>query len=109
MKLHELAKKMQEGAEFLLSRPDADLGPRVPELYLGWHYEKNDFINIVKALGSGKKIINGTDVIFETIHGMRFWLTVPRDKVCKMVTPAKPAVWDCEPLLSPEDEASLGQ
>jgi hypothetical protein len=31
----------------------------------------------------------------------------PRDIACRVVTPAQPAVYDCEPLLSAEEEASL--
>jgi hypothetical protein len=34
-------------------------------------------------------------------------LTIPRDKACTLVEPAKPAVYDCDPILSADEEAQL--
>jgi hypothetical protein len=32
-------------------------------------------------------------------------LSIPRNKVCKLVSPA---IYDCEPLLSPQEDESIG-
>jgi hypothetical protein len=34
--------------------------------------------------------------------------SIRRTNVCRVVEPAKPAVYECEPLLSAEDHAALG-
>ncbi len=33
--------------------------------------------------------------------------SVPRSKICEIVEPAKPAVYNCPPLLSEEEESTL--
>lgn len=39
--------------------------------------------------------------------GVWYRAIIDRNKVCKLVTPAVPAVYDCAPLLSQEEEDSL--
>jgi hypothetical protein len=34
--------------------------------------------------------------------------SIRRANVCRVIEPAKPAVYDCDALLSPEDHAALG-
>ena len=33
---------------------------------------------------------------------------IERNKVCTLITPAQPAVYDCEPLLNQAENAQLG-
>jgi len=40
--------------------------------------------------------------------GLTFDVEVARNAVCRLVKPAQPAVYDCEPLLSQEEEESIG-
>ena len=42
-------------------------------------------------------------------HTKQFWTrtSIDREKVCKLISPAVPAVYDCAPLLSEDEEAKL--
>ena len=36
-----------------------------------------------------------------------FYIQIPRNKVCDLVEPAKPAVYRCEPIFSEAEEAAI--
>ncbi len=40
-------------------------------------------------------------------ESINLWVDAPRAVTCRLVTPAREAVYDCEPLLSPDEDASL--
>jgi len=40
-------------------------------------------------------------------YALRYNIEIPRNTVCELVEPAKPAVYRCEPLLSDEEEAAI--
>lgn len=42
-----------------------------------------------------------------TYEGIKLVVAGPRKDVCTLVTPAQPAVYHCDPILSPEDEAAI--
>ena len=105
MKSHAYAKAIIQAAEFILSQPEFEVESDKPSLYLGWYWSKELFLAAVRALGAGKKEYSGSDLKYTTnAHGANVWLTIPRDKVCRKVQEAK---WECEPLLSTEEEATL--
>jgi len=58
----------------------------------------------VRAIGAGKKEYSGTDLRYVAKYGAEISMTIPRDQVCRKVQEAK---WECEPLLTPEEEATL--
>ena len=100
MKSHEHAQKIKQAAEYILSCPEFETEAS-PMLYAGWYWEKDKFVNAVKALGSGKKEFFGTDLRYTVEnHGAKIYLTIPRDKVCRKVQEVK---WECEPLFSAEE------
>jgi hypothetical protein len=77
-------------------------------------YEKDDFIAAVKAIGSGTKGEGLMDNYLKyksttTPKGTEFAFEINRSKVCKLVRPAQPAEYDCEPLLSHAEEAEIGE
>ena len=53
-----------------------------------------------------KNISTVTELQDKTVedHGAKITMAIPRDKVCRKVQEAK---WECEPLLTPEEEAAL--
>ena len=105
MKSHAYAKAIIQAAEFILSQPEFDTESGTPGLCLGWYWSKESFLAVVRALGAGKKEYSDSDLRYTVdTHGANIWLTIPRDKVCRKVQEAK---WECEPLLSPEEEATL--
>ena len=38
---------------------------------------------------------------------LTLWVKIARESICRIVEPAKPAVYDCDPLFTPEEEAVL--
>ena len=104
MKSHAYAKAIIQAAEFILSQPEFDTETEQPRLYIGWFWSKEPFLAAVRALGAGKKEYSGSDLRYSVVHGAEITCTIPRDKVCRKVQEAK---WECEPLLSPEEEATL--
>jgi len=104
MKSHEYAEGMKQAAEFLLSRPEFET-QLDPWMYLGYYYSKEKFLDTVKALGSGHKEYQNDDLKFENReHGAKIQASIRRSEVCRLV---KAAEYECVPLLSIEEEASL--
>lgn len=110
MTSHEYARRLQEVSQTLLSRPDFDTKSNGPHFFLSY-WEKEEFLAAVKALGTGtKEFTTGSypEVVFKPKDMPEVHVSIARDKVCRIVTPAIPAEYDCEPFLSPEEEASIG-
>jgi hypothetical protein len=103
---HEYAKALQETAEYLLSKPDFMTGTSGPYIYLGTFYAKDEFLKAAKSLGNMKK--EYTDIQLKMKQslpqGAQLYFDIARDKVCRLVQEAK---WECEPLMTPEEEASI--
>lgn len=105
MKSHEYGKRLKEIGDFLLSREEfeTDIGPRLFFHY----YDKDRFMNTVKALGSGKKTVSDgqwPECVFTPSSVLEIQVSIPRDKVCRKVQDIK---WECEPFLSADEEALL--
>ena len=67
--------------------------------------EHQQVIAAVKALGTGEKKYDGSDLQFTAATPIPLWIRVQRSVVCRKVQEEK---WECEPLLSPEEDAALG-
>ena len=104
---HEYAKKLQQLADFLLSKPNFNTDWEEKYSYVTFNYyaKKADFLDAARSLGSGKKewsddrlkfVPNGTDMLK---------IYVSRSAVCRKVQEEK---WECEPLLSAEEEERVG-
>jgi hypothetical protein len=98
---HEWAKELHETADFLLSKPEVEIG-KIPETR-GWFFnEKEVFLNLVRATKPGRKEMSENYVDFYPT-GAHLQLTISRNLVCRRINPE----WECEPLLSQEEDASL--
>jgi hypothetical protein len=108
MTSHEYAQKLKIAAEFFLSKPEFKIR-NSPILFSSYWSDKEAFLAAVKALGSGEKKYEGESLKFivTITEGLTFDVEVSRSAVCRLVKPAQPAVYDCEPLLSQEEEATL--
>jgi hypothetical protein len=98
---------MQATAEFLLSRPEFNTPSDSHSLYLGRYWEeegKNMLITMVKAVGAIKKEYSGSDLHIHLQTPLAIWTCIDRDKVCRKVQEEK---WECELLLTAEDDAIL--
>ena len=105
MNSHEFAMDIKEAAEYLLSRAEFETNATQAAVYLGGYYsDKKGFIDAAKALGNVEKTYDAHDLRLSIIKGAKIWLGAPRSLVCRKVQDEK---WECEPLLTSEEEESL--
>jgi len=107
MNSHKYAEKLRQLADVLLSKPEFNTPWEESLAYTTFYYwgDKSDFLGAVKALGAGKKDWCKGELIFlpEATDMLRFGIS--RSTVCRKVQEEK---WECEPLLSDEEEAKIG-
>jgi hypothetical protein len=104
MKTHEYAEKLKAAAEFLASRENVELGTLYIPIFF---YDRQPFVDAVRAFGPGDKAFTDSELGFIPKAPCDFFkLYIPRNRVCKLVRPAE---YDCEPILSDEEVATLGK
>ena len=106
MKSHEYAEKLKAAAEFLLARENVQIEKDREQPYIPlFYWNKESFIAAVRAVGPGVKKWTDDELRF-TPNGPCgiFTLIVQRHTVCRLVRPAE---YDCEPILSEEEAATL--
>lgn len=63
---------------------------------------------VARCPGPWKKELDDSVLtLVKDFHCVEYRVTCNRTHVCKMVEPAKPAVWDCEPILSAKEFEEL--
>lgn len=113
MNSHEYAGKLRELAAQLEAAPSFKLPNYSTDHYrnsglenLRYYEEKEPFLAAVRAIGKGRKVVDDRYYNFVVADGL-LHLSVNREAVCRIVKPAQPAEYDCEPLLSQAEEAQL--
>jgi hypothetical protein len=105
MSSHEYAARLRAEASYLEAKPAFDM-PSYTGLakesywYMG---DKEGFIRAVRTLGAGQKSIGPEYVEFHPADAP-VAIRIERQHVCRLV---KPAEYDCEPFLAPEEEAVM--
>jgi hypothetical protein len=105
MTTHDLAKDLRNLADKLEAADSALAGNEFLMLHL-WFQDKAAFVSVAKAIGGIKKLTDWDYELNSECGLLRICLKIPRNAVCRLVEPAKPAVYECEPLLS---EAELSE
>lgn len=108
-KASHVAQELRNLADALDQAPDADI--LKPYMYFS-HYgpgDKHAFLALAGVLPHPfKKIYRGIDLVLEySSRSIHVESKINRDTVCRLVEPAKPAVYECEPLLSEDERAAL--
>ena len=91
-----------------LDKVETSLPTPVVALYN--YTDKDAFLAVAAELPRPLKKEYGTHDLTlksEAFKAVAFFLKVDRSAVCTIVEPAKPAVYDCIPLLSQLEDASL--
>jgi len=104
---HEYARLLQKAAEVLLAKPEFETPRDYVWLWMGSYWsDKAKFLAAVQAAKPITKKYTSNDVVIHIPCGddVQLYFDVNRDAVCHKVQEEK---WSCEPLLSPEEEASL--
>lgn len=105
MTSHEWARKVQETVDHLLARPEVDLKNHGdPFLFLHF-YEKEQFVSVARALGSGKKEFRNHDLHFIP-NGTCLTMVISRNSVCRKVQSEE---WECDPLFSDKEVITVGE
>jgi len=111
----DFAKNLRALAEWLDARPEFPMPSVTARTPYNEYYDKDEFIQAVRALGAGKKEdgILGKDylkfIAETTPEDTEVQIEINRVKVCKLVRPAQPAEYDCESLLNQAEEAEIGK
>lgn len=104
---HDLAVALQKSADWLLSRDAFGIETfwARASLYMMFS-NKEMFIAAARAIGSGKKEFdNFGNIGFRSpIPGGEIHISAPRNTVCRLIRPAE---YECDPFLSPEEENEL--
>lgn len=112
-KASEVAAELRKLAACLEKEPQTEIHqPSVYfQTYLGTdQHRKSLFLNVVRLMPrpfSKDTTENEIEIEYET-PCIRVWSKIERNLVCRIVEDAKPAVYECEPLLSEAEEAQIG-
>ena len=108
--LRALADALETAPEFNLPRYWGAYSPKAGIAQFDYHHDKAGFLSAVKAVGSGtkKEMYGGGEPEFHffAFNGL-LRLAIYRDVICRIVKPAQPAEYECEPLLSQAEEAQI--
>lgn len=102
---HEWAKKLEETAAMLRSRPNVDMDGD-PKILASFYGHKDKFLAVVRALKPGRKRVDESPLDYINFYpdGTVLNLYINRDLFCHKVREAE---YKCEPLLSPEEDAEM--
>ena len=110
---HEYARQMQAVAQWLLDKPEFKLPDYETEYSerLNYFSDKEGFIRAAKVLGGKKDVSHDGDyrLVTEHLSGFRFTLVANRNAVCRIVKPAQEAEYECEPLLTQQEEEEVNR
>jgi len=115
MKASELVKGLRILADALDKEPEIEVNSyvSVSAAYTGDDIsEKDNSLSLAKIWPRpAKKFIGNQGTSYEDyrlVFDNWAFLKIDRSKVCRLVKPATPAVYDCPSILSAEEEAQLG-
>jgi len=114
MTSHEYAREITKIAAGLLDRPEFDMpdyySPTYKKSYMVLDYfgDKKRFLLAAKAIGTATKGGNDEDYVLIPQFAPMLQVRANRNAVCRVVKPAVPAEYECDPLLSPQEEAQVG-
>lgn len=112
LKAIELATELRKLVEALEANPKLD----VPKVFMsfGTSRSKEQFRALAHVLPRPlKKSLKNEGERFAEIEleydseSLRVWASIPQAETCRLVSPAIPAKYECEPILSPEEDAAL--
>ena len=110
MKSSELAIELRCIADALDKEPELNVNPYIsitPE-----NDDKNTFLALARVIPKPfKKRIRHEGTTYEdfVLEVGSLFVCIPRSKMCKIIVPAKPAVYECPSILNDDEYAKLGE
>lgn len=111
-KSREVATELRKLADALDTIPETEIKRPYVSFYHHSESEKEGFLAIARVLPHpltkdyGEDLTDKLTVEYKT-DAIIASASIPRFLVCRIVEPAKPAVYDCQPLLSAEEEMGI--
>ena len=108
----QVAIELRRLADALDKHPDTNIVKPWVQFYHGYYATKDQFLAVAKILPRPLTKSDGYNhdefrLNYES-DALDFHASIDRAKMCRLIAPAQPAKYECEPLLSAEEEASLG-
>ena len=111
---HEVATELRKFADTLDANPEAKIAKPTIWWYFWGESDKEMFKRIARMFPRPlqKRIYDSASsrpmIAIESSNGIiDFEVRIPQIVTCRIIEPAKPAVYDCEPLLSEIEEAEV--
>ncbi len=107
-----IATELRRIADFLDKTPDAEVSSARLSFYHNLSRTKEEFINLVKVFP--RPFVKGDGYRHDEVtlehesDTVTVYASIDRSQVCTLVEPARPARYECIPLLSLEEENALG-
>ncbi len=108
-KAYELAIELRKLADSLECEPEAEIRKPVIDFYHWGDTQKQQFLNLARLLPR-PLVKTYDDDYFRLDHdtpALRIYTKIPRKDICRLVTPAREAVYECDPILSAEEESAV--
>jgi hypothetical protein len=108
----EVATELRKIADQLDKTPEAEIVKPILRFHHSYQGTKENFIDLAKvfprpiAKGDGYKHDEYT--LSHDSEAVEVYASIGKSKVCTLVEEARPARYECTPLLSLEEEAALG-
>ncbi len=107
-----IATELRRIADFLDKTPDAELTDATLNFYHVGGDTKEEFINLAKVFPrpfeKGDGYSHKEFTLNHKSDTVSVYASIDRSQVCTLVEPARPARYECIPLLSLEEENALG-
>lgn len=108
---HEVATELRKLADSLDTTPDATVSQAFVSFNNKYEGEsaKDKFLAIANAMPKPfKKDYTYLDLTLRyRTPAIDVWNSIMRTSICRLIKPAQPAEFECEPLFSTEEEAQL--
>ena len=112
-KANAIATRLREIADFLDKTPDAELTKPSLSFYHGYGDTKEQFVNLAKVFPrpfeKGDGYSHDQITLSHDGEAVSAYASIDRSRVCTLIEPARPARYDCVPLLSLEEDNALGE
>ena len=108
----EVATELRRIADVFDTDPCAEIVQPELSFYHGHKGTKEQFLAIAKIMPHPFKKSDGWNheyiVLTHETKALRVRAQIERSKVCTLIAPARPAQYECKPILSAVEEAALG-
>jgi len=108
-KAHEVAVELRKFADLLDKNPDVNMSRPDVSFYHWGKSDKGFFFDTCKLLPRPLKKRTSYDRLYVEYATdiITVYASIPQSETCQLVEPAKPAVYRCDSILSPEEDAAM--